>query len=266
MTPDPKADDLVLKYQQTGDSTELLQAYELFIKKYVRLLYRGVIDYRNYDIRRFITCFIPDPELVKNLRRGQFHSAEAKRKAQKVAFMIKQVFNGYDPGEIKSELVILFLECASSYKEVGSTFSNYLFNCFRYRLKRVIDSKMFGDSTVEEYSFKDAIHYSSDSELPEDLLIEENWLGVEPEDQHDLQDPIARKLWLDGITSGPLFKDPALSKSERLVLILAYEDGLDDKQIAQMTGMHHKSIYRIRKRLVDHFREIRRNGDMKWLR
>jgi RNA polymerase sigma factor (sigma-70 family) len=255
-------DKLVKIYQETGQCSELIEAYQHFIGKYHKMFTTGQIDFSNYDIRRFLACYISNKEIVRNLCRGKYHSKEAIQRAYRVLNRISKVFEGYEKEEVYNELVIVFLECARSYQDVGKGFHRYLYKCYRYRLKKYIDAKAFDYVDDEIGEYKDMYH--ADDLIPYEESLEaqhlDKPLNIEIDEKMDLNNI----LWLNGIVCGDLFKE--LSYAERYVLVKAYQDGLDDKEIAKLTGFHPRSIYRIRKRLTDHFRELRAKGEIKWMR
>lgn len=255
-------DYLVQAYQQTGECSELLSNYHNFIGKYYNMFKTGQIDFKNYDIRRFLACFIPEKDMVQNLCRGKFHSRETIYKAQQVLRNISIAFDDYDPQEIYNELVIIFLECAKDYKEIGAGFSHYIYHVYRYRLKKYIDIKMYDCHDANTGEYRDIYCTIDDRQLDSILELKyyDNPLNLEVDEHTDLNN----LLWLNGVSCGELFKD--LTYNERYILVKAYEDGMDDKEIARLNGFHHRSIYRIRKRIIEHFREKRIRGEIKCIR
>ncbi|WP_067923670.1 sigma-70 family RNA polymerase sigma factor [Alicyclobacillus shizuokensis] len=250
------SDELVLRYQQTGDCAGLIEAYRPYIEKFQRMFLTGDIDFGNYDIRRFLACYISDKETVRSLCRGKYHSKQAIQEAYRVLEKIRRVFDGYESDELFHELLIPFLTCARCYEPSGKTFSQYLYSCFRYRLKRLIDERLL--DTNGEMAYWD-MHEPASEALEDELDLDrpEYMDPSEPVDLHSL-------LWLNGTLCGDTFRD--LTYTERYILVKAYEDGLDERAIAQLTGLHHRSVYRIRKRLIEHFRNLRDKGELKWIR
>ncbi len=256
-------EDLVLHYQLNNTPDDLLEKYDQFLRKYVRLLSKGSVDFANYDTRRFIACFISDKEVVTNLCSAEEKTEETRNQVYEVVGTLRGLFRKNTPCELYNELVILFLEAARDYKEVGSDFSHYLYSVFRYKVKRMIDSRMH-DCLDEGYAeYRDRFY--SDDDRGIDTIIENTYyhdpLNIRVNEFDELEDNV---LWLNGVSCSDLFKQ--LSYTERYVLVQAYEKGLSDKEIARVNGLHHRSIYRIRRRLIEYFREKRIEGAIKWLR
>ncbi len=254
--------ELILDYQTTGNAAALLESYENFLQKYYKLFSKKEVDFTNYDIRRFIACFIYDNHIVHNLCENGDRTQETVDKAYEVMNNIIRVFKGYSNMEIYNEIVVIFLECATEYKEIGSGFRRYIYNVFRYRMKKWIDSKMNDASGYNDNTYRDNL-YSEDYRSIDEILDQkyyDNPMNMEYDENEDLDN----LLWLNGIVCSPLFKK--LTYSERYIMVMAYEKGMDDKEIAKINGFHHRSVYRVKRRMVKYFREERSKGNIKCIR
>jgi RNA polymerase sigma factor (sigma-70 family) len=255
-------EELVRYYQETGQCEELIQAYQNFIQKYHDMFVTGVIDFTNYDLRKFLACYIDNKDLVRSLCRGKFHSREVIVKAHEVLRRIRKAFTGYEPDEIYHELLILFLECAKNYEDIGKNFSGYLFHSYRYHLKRWIDNRLLDAIDETNETYKESLEINDDDSIEDSMEITyvNRPFKVDVHEQMDLNNV----LWLNGIVCGELFKD--FTYTERYILVKLYQDHLSVKEIAQLTGLNPFSIYKIRRRLVSKLNEKRRNGEIKWMR
>ncbi|WP_047913149.1 helix-turn-helix domain-containing protein [Paenibacillus sp. TCA20] len=257
-----KQDDPLHSYLEEGDANPLMRRYHKMIRRYSRLLVYGEMDFKSYDSKRFISCFIREAEIINDLCKAGGCKSETIEKVYDVIKNIRDTFSVYDIAEIEHELLIVLLECAHSYKEMGFGFSRYVYSVFRYRVKRFVDNKMFESMEEEQYSYKDDRYINDDRAI--DSIIENRYyyepLNMEVDEYTELDNI----LWLNGIVGSDLFKE--LSYSERFILLKAYDEGMTDREIARINGLHHRSVYRIRKRIADSFREKRVKGEIKCLR
>ncbi|QHW35836.1 hypothetical protein GZH47_33635 (plasmid) [Paenibacillus rhizovicinus] len=273
------SDELIKAYQASGKSDDLVAAYKYFILKYYMLFRKKHIDFENYDIRQFMSCYIRNPEHVKSLRRGpKYQSAEARAAAYRMLSLIVKVFEDYDwaripldyrDSEIKdfipyddlyNELVMIFLGCAKDYVDQGAGFQRYVYKTFRYRLKHHIDAKMY-DASDSSSTYSDMMQAGQRVPFVDSLMDTiENPLQLDP----DIQDDLNNENWFNGYGNGDLFKD--LSYMQRRVLVKYYECGYKDKDIARDIGYNPVYIGKVRRDLVEHFRDMRKRGEIKWLR
>jgi RNA polymerase sigma factor (sigma-70 family) len=167
--------------------------------------------------------------------------------------------------EIYHELVLLFLELAKKYEDKGVGFHRYIYYCYRYHIIKFIDSKLDYHPDEETARYKDAMHRDYSIPSKEDAVefkVWENkssWDNMPTLDADDHED-LNNMLWQEGIICSPLFKD--MSLRDRFILVRHYQDGFTDKEVAVQTGMHHRSVYRARKRLTEELHEkIKRENE-----
>jgi DNA-directed RNA polymerase specialized sigma24 family protein len=254
-------DKEVMQYQRTGDGTQLLKKYANFIQKYYQLLTTGDVNFQNYDIRMFLSYFIPDPALRKELRRGKYHSKRCKKEAKAVAEKIRQVFSELSKEEILHELIILFLKCAKKYKQKGTTFSKYLYKTYRNDLKeKILELRKQNKPKGTVYYFDPV--YRNQKQESEDQLIKRMDAPFHIELDEDLA--LNHPLWLTGYYATNPFRQ--LTREERLILAKYYYEKCTDKEIGRLLGRNPKSIHRIRKKLIAKLENMARRGEIKWIR
>lgn len=251
-------DELVLQYQETGNSEPLVKQYSNFINKYHKLFTTKQIDFSNYDIRRFLACYIKEKEIIKDLCREKYHSKKAIKQAYKVLDIISKAFEDYSEEDIYHELLIPFLSCAKQYKQKGKSFNRYLYHTYRYKLKKLIDEKLF-DAT-DRYNLNYCDMYYKCERVPFYDLVADKPYPVEIDNNMDLNNI----LWLSGSVGDDIFKN--LTYMERYILVKAYEESLTDIEIARLTGYHPRSIYRIRKRIKKYLMDLQKKGEIKWIK
>lgn len=254
------ADQYVLEYQATGISEQLVEQYKNFLNKYQMMFVNENVDFTNYDVRSFLSCYVKDPEIRRNLRRGKFHSSETRSIAYKILQYIKWALRQHHPKEIEAELVIPFLRCAKAYKQQGKSFNRYLYRVYRYELKRHIDKMPIDMLDQEKITYIDVWHDNFDWEVTEDVYDFERPLHIEMDDTLELSHPD----WIHGDKSTEPFR--LLKPHERYILVKYYYENHTDKEIAKMLPYNPKSIHRMRKRLVDYLYESYSKGDLKWIR
>ncbi|MCU5224113.1 MULTISPECIES: sigma-70 family RNA polymerase sigma factor [Bacillus cereus group] len=258
-------DTQVLLYQQTGISEPLVKEYENFLNKYYTLLTKDAINFRNYDIRCFLSCFINNKGVVKNLKKGKFHSQESIKQAYKALNYLKWIFRNHTKDELKSELLIPFLLCARHYKQQGSSFKKYIYVSYKFMLKRYIDSmnQDLLDHSDMLYKSNHTDEYDADTvEEALDKLESKNLSILEIEMPTGLE--LSHPKWIHGDSSQFPFSD--LKSHERYILAKYYYEGYTDKEIARMLPYHSKSIHRIRKRIQLQLQNMFNKGELKCLR
>lgn len=254
-------DKEVIHYQKTGDAIPLLNKYNNFIQKYYQLITTGEVNFQNYDIRMFLSYFLSEPSLRKELRKGKYHSKKCKREAKIIAEKIKQVFSELSKEEILHELIVLFLQCAQKYKQKGTTFSKYLYRMYKYELKnKVLELRKQNKPQRTIYYF-DPI-YEHPRQESEDQLIRRIEAPFHMELDEDLI--LNHPLWLAGQYANETFKQ--FTREERLILAKYYYEKYTDKEIGRLLGRNPKSIHRIRKRLIVKLENMAKRGEIKWIR
>lgn len=252
-------DRLVEEYHNTGDSTRLVGTFQNFLNKYATMLWNDNVDYRNYDLRCFLACFIKDKDCRIRLRRGKFHSFDTRKRAEKVLQYLRFKLRNHSRDEIQAELVIPFLRCAQMYRSKGKSFEKYLYVAYRYTLKRHFDNIHL--DVIDSHG----ILYGNLAEHEEEWEAE--WeekpaLAIEFDAGMELNDP----AWIRGDKGAcnPLFAE--LKPHERFIMAKYYYEELTDKDIARLLPYHPKSIARIRMRIKRQFQQLYNEGEIKWIR
>lgn len=246
-------ESLVKDYQEGHDGEELLSKFNNFLNKYHQLLYHGVIDFNNYDIRSFLSCYLKDKEERSSLLKGKYHSTQDVTNGYKISKYLQQAFKNYSAAEVFHELVIPFLECAKRYKDMNKGFASYLYNSYRYELVRHINSILF-QRFNEIYPLNHDVNF--------EIILEEDMdrLQIDMDDDLVLNHP----EWLSGKTAEPPFQQ--LTRQDRLILIKYYMEDYTDKEIGRLVGRHRKSINRTRLRVVEQLKKEIMKGEIKWIR
>lgn len=247
----------VFLYQETHDSTKLIEQYNNFIRKYHIFFSQETVDLRFHDIRCFFAMYADkDKELANNLRGDTRYLSKSSIKfATKVFWDIKFNLRKHSPDDLYSELLIPFLECATEYRDMGKGFHRYLYATYHKKLYNYLKYHIKLDA-IDKFktSFLDALVYETpDEEVPDELMVEFDE-GLE------LNDPD----WIHGKKAEAPFDD--LKAHERFILAKYYYEEYKDREIARMLPYDPKSINRIRMRIKKKFIERYREGEFKWIR
>lgn len=115
-------DRIVTEYQGGGDSSELVDAFKPYLTKWLSVVKCRHISILDPEVASFVSLFC-----FSNMHifRDRFYSH----------------FGRMDDRDIYGELVVMFLDTASRYVDMGKHFTNYLKGSFRYTLHRWVISE-----------------------------------------------------------------------------------------------------------------------------
>jgi hypothetical protein len=244
-------------FKQTGDIEALFKMYRPFLLKYKRLMLYGTIDYRHYDIRYLISTFLKEKDDQRAIKKGKYHSAELKRKAENIVQYLRQSFYHCSENDVEHELKCILFVMANRYKEKGYSFEAYLYKSFKFHVRRFLKEQV-KSSNNDLMIFYDQYHSGiSWLDSVEDKIDKEFHIDLDP----DLI--FNNPKWISGEAAGEPFD--LLSRQERLILAKYYYEGYQDNEISQLIGIHPKSITRIRKKIKIRFERLIQEGEIKWI-
>lgn len=233
-------DNLVVQYQDDDKdaANKLIQMFENYLNKYLYLLKRKKISYKDIDTRKFLALFTDDIE-ERKLLKSPVNSSNVNQLAYKIAEKLSQQLKNVAEEDIKQDLSMILLILAARYKNQGKNFCLYVFSTFRYELKR----------TVESY-VNDPANYSINYEdLENDPTMSDNYSFeatlIESDDALDIN-------WIHGITCSDEFMD--LSTMERLILKMHYELKMSDPAISKILGVHKNTVFNRRTKALKKIR------------
>jgi len=249
-------DEIVFRYQQGDEASgELLlmrfgchpnqEKPTSYIGKYYTLLRYGRIDFDNRDIRRFVSLYMEDENMRKQMI-PFYQYAPVKREAIRLMTDLAEQLKIMSDEDLLQDLRMLLLQQAKRYKKQGKkkTFTGYLYNSFRYELKRHLD-RLLKDPLSSRKERKKG--YADDRSADEDSIIQ-------LDDTIFIKRPIIEMNeelgygWIQGILCSPLFED--LSVAQRLILKLHYLERMTDGEIAERMGIHINTVFRQRKKAI----------------
>jgi RNA polymerase sigma factor (sigma-70 family) len=231
-------ENLVLRFQ-AGDQeagSDLLEAFQPYFAKYLRLIKEAVVNFFDQESRRFIALLMSDPMT----RRGIFRSNPSRKHraaAWQAARLLQTCCQTIPEDDLKQEMYLILLKLAKRYKkQPHCNFAGYVAGgrrgAFKYELHRslkrmIADPSVFKNSVV--LSFDESMHHLP---APEEQTIQ----GITPTEELDHD-------WVRGLSAADEFS--GLTPAERLIIKLHYADGLSDRKIAERLG---HSSYWVKKR------------------
>jgi hypothetical protein len=237
--PEEEIQILVAKAKK-GDSiaqAQLLEIFNNFITKYVSLLYKGKFDLHDYDIRRFISIFVPDKGTQIRLKYNKINHQTFKE-VNKVVSGINFIVKRYgDEEDVRQTVQMSFLYCVNKYERRGSIpFSGFIYNYMFFILQKnvkdfLIDQlgrhsfPLYSDDSVSSSYNADGSDANSINVAPITPALED-LLGPEEIDEY----------WVLGDTA--MFPFDKLTTHQRQLLKWRYIDGIKASQIAIKTTEH----------------------------
>ena len=242
---------LVFSYQN-GDLSageKLIEIFNPYMIKYLRLIKDGFVNLKDKDTRRFIGLFMNDCEAKKKLNKS-LQSSETRNKAHIAVSMIGSLCKDLPEEDIMQELIVILLMVAKRYKKKSPkvNFCGYLYNIYKYELYRRIN-QMTSDPIVRSDL---NLSYDDDSYVMEEDIYE-NEPTIYTSEPLMVFDEDLGNSWIRGITCSELFE--ILDPTQRLILRLSYYDNLSDIEIGQKMGIHRNTVRAQRNNAVDIIRK-----------
>lgn len=218
---------------------ELITRFNPLFKKYIMLFKTGQIDFKDSDIKTFISTFIDDPRLHRALKR-QKSRAEYRSDIYKKFGFVMETYGQLSEKDILIDLQMHLLVLARRYKQVGKNFCAYVHNCFRYEVSRHI--KKFIKNPIN-ISYKNVPYNNTE------LGYKDGEIDYIHEDAyHEPENGIPNGSWISGETCSELFS--ILNPLERKIVVKYYAEEYNDKQIADLLGLHINTVNQKRRQAV----------------
>jgi DNA-directed RNA polymerase specialized sigma24 family protein len=234
---------LLVKKAQEGcpDSQEqLLEVFANYLSKYTALLEGGKLNLNDYDLRRFVSLFMKDPQVRRHLI-GNRLNTQGWAVVQECLRGITYMVNRYgDHEDVDQTVKMAFLHCVNVYKPRGEIpFSAYLYSYFFYVLKKQVDTLLIHQLGRKSYPLRDSEdEWDDEDSAPSGFPIPpspgaDELMGAEALDE----------LWIQGETAfGPF---AALTIHERQLLKWRYVDGERASSIARRVAEHPNNVREI---------------------
>jgi len=210
-------DDLLFKYRKYGKEEYLLELFNAFsgyVTKYANFLKFGYFKAKDKDII------------------GLIRMLSDKNNNKSGTDVIRMIFQNYSYDDIKGEMNLLFLKSIKQFvkKKNGPGFTGYLYNCFKFYVKRWIQ-KISSDvfNTLKIDFIPDIIN-----DLKLDWMTDDEFLYENCDKKNDEFENLCMTDKTD------------LTNFEKYVLYLSYGRKMPDHKIANIIGNHQQSIWRIK--------------------
>lgn len=223
-------------YQLEKNAIPLLEMFHPFLRKYYELIRHQKMQWKNYDLRQFIKCYLPLKQQKEEMKRSRFLSNQTKAYTQEILKSINELFDDYlgpmEKDEVYQELVCCLLELAKRYRKKDSSFEMYVYHSFRYQIKRRLDQL----SMQVRYEVRFWEEYS-DAYQP--AVMEEE---------------MEYEQFIEGESVNAPFR--GLRMIERMILYFKYILAKSDVEISRISGYHANYIGALRRKLVQRIQSI----------
>ena len=201
---------------------QLIKKFAPLFKKYLILIQTGHIDFRDKEMKRFVTCFIPETNLKMALRRDR-QSKKMRHEILNRFNFVKETYGMQQKEEIISDLQMCFFILAKRYKQMGRNFCGYLYNVYLYEVVRHIQGyiKNPGNIHYNKLEYEDFMKNSEEKALDsefEDRMYEDS-MGL------------PGSSWISGLDCSETFT--CLDPFERKLIVKYYLEDYNDRQIAE---------------------------------
>lgn len=242
-----EVDKLVEEYQNGNSESAmiLLEYFELYLNKYLKILKKNSINLSDRDSRSFISLFIDDYTIRNGLKKP-YQSTAVRRGAYKAASMLYSMCSSIPEEDLLQELRCALLTLARRYEKQGSkkNFSGYVYNAFKFQIHRQIS-----EITIDPIVHACDLNLSFDEEI---CLEKSEDIEKEIEDMHMERSSSLKMIdedelgprWESGLTCGEEFRE--LTPNQRIIIKMKYDEGKSDLDIAEKIGLHRNTIRRQR--------------------
>lgn len=230
---------------------ELLEIFSNFLSKYTALLYHAKWTTENYDTRRFIALYVPDPQVRFFLLRNKL-TPGGMRKVNEAIRGVQYMTQRYgDEEDVEQTVRVTFLQCVERYKRKGDIpFSGYLYAYFFFLLKKNVDSFLIDQHGRNTYP----LITNDDMEDWEEDNKPVGFMGpAEPSAEELIHAEEIDELWVAGDTAHSPFD--SLTIQERQLLKWRYVNGERSSDIANRITEHPNTVRehfnKIKKKIVE---------------
>ncbi len=235
---------------------DLFKILNNMLSKYVNLLYHTRFKMADFDMRRFIALYVPEPYVRRYLLSNKL-TPDGLRTVNKSLNGINYMIKRYgDEEDVRQTVNLTFVHCVMNYNRKESKqggyvpFSGYLYNYFFYALKKNVDLYLIDQLGRKTFPLLTSADNDGDEEeiapgfmAPPEVSAEE-LLGAEEIDE----------FWVVGDTAWYPFDE--LTVQERQLLKWRWVDGLKSSEISARITEHPNTIREHYGRIHDRLKEI----------
>ena len=235
--------ELVLAFQ-VGDEKaglKMMEVFENFLANFIKLLFYGVYDRSNYELRRFISFYVPEGFLRYKLLKNQMNSSEFRQVNDIVRGISGMVARTCQLEDVEQAINLSFLDCLKRYElressQGGSVpIPNYISYYSLYLFKKATDTYLINQLGRHTFPLIDEKDSNEKTDYSEAIQH-----GMAPPVGPNLEEFLDRdefdELWVRGDTARGVFA--TLTQSERQILKWRYIDGEKASEIANRILEH----------------------------
>ena len=206
---------------------ELLHRFSPLFKKYQILIKTCQIDFKDYEMKRFILTFIKDPQAKAALKR-KYQTIKDKQQIVREFNFIKETYGQQSDVAILSDMRTCMLTLAKRYKQIGYNFCSYVYNSYSYEFSRAIKKYTNDPISIvyKTWAYEEYMQAYVDT-ASEDFLDDKTY-----EDALGIPD----MSWINGDTCSELFA--SLEPLDRKIIVKYYMEHYSDRQIAKELSLH----------------------------
>lgn len=248
----------LIDFQNNGNSIELIDHFNGFIETYVKFIQTGFLDTKQTHLRYFVCLFLKDSDARDHLKQNKGLTESDWHSIRSVIKYIKSYFYFYTKHDTYTELLIPFLKMAKKF-----VFDKLAFDAYTYYNYNLSIVHYLRELTREPNDYAERMQIL-DGELGVivDLKLLESHL-LEMRDKH-LDVDVHDLRFMRGDELSGVFSE--MTNVQRYILVYYYVDGLNDREISEKLGLHKRSVYRARNKLVNQLKEMLLKGEIKCLR
>ena len=221
-------------------AAKLLDKFYPVIKKYQVLIKSGKIDFKDPEMRSFVSSFIDSNHLKNALANRISMTGDYQQEIYKKFYFVKESYGYLQEDEIMVDLQVLLLALAQRYKDMGRHFCAYVYNSYKFEVSRHI--KKFTKNPLN-------IHYKNIEYEDYMSSYEEQAIQDDFEDKfYENSIGIPDISWIQGKNCSEIFSK--LSNMERKLLVKYYGEEWNDRQISESFGIHINTVNQKRRQAV----------------
>lgn len=246
MTP-ADIEKIVYEYKN-GQSREeaaqkLLDAFQPYYRKFLKILKRGICDMSDADTRYFLGLYIDDDE-TRNKFYSSWNTPWAKKVGNSRTSFLADLCKCIEYEELEQECKVILLMLADRYEQMDRTFLGYVSKVFRYELRRSLEA-LVTDPLVflQDYNIPFDEAAMEDSDNADEFYFDEAMTYNEQTFTMDYTE--LGPDWISGLTCSEAFKN--LTSVERKIICYYYLDKMTDQEIADRIGYHRVWVNKCRK-------------------
>lgn len=257
IVPARPIDRAIMDFQILGKSEGLIKLFQPFLKQYVKLLYYKNLDYSNRQLRYFISYFISDKELRRQIRSNMYVSYQCKEEAKRIMSFLHRNFLYEYEDEAFHDLILVLLKMAKDYEESGSGFKGFVHTYYSRYLKSYLLTEDARRLRTEPLIFAKNYSFFEDEQ---DVFIlssifEDEYFSTEDEDEN--------MKWYRLVSGNDESVFSCLTTIQRRILIGYYIDQKTDNEIGKELAMHPGSVQRSRRKIYKKLWDQLKKGELK---